>query len=807
MLKLKNFRDTAASTADLLNYGSMIADGIVLGKNGSLTTGFFYQAPDAATSTSAELETVSSRLNSAFLRLGSGWMIHTDSVCMSSDLYPMDESRFENDLAREIDEERRQQFMAAGAQYETVNVILITYLPPKTAEAGFYQFLVDDKNQSTGKEAMATKALDFFERSVADLQSYLSSVFKLQRIKDEVIKDSHGKEHRFCRLLQYLQFVVTGENHPIRLPSCPMYIDSILGWADLHGGIHPRIGEKHIRVINIEGLPNRSHPTILAELSTLPLEYRWNTRYIFIDRQEAIKDLKSYRRKWSQKVRGFIDQITKRHDGPIDQDALDMVVDADAALADVSSGKVSFGYYTSVIVLMNEDEQQITEDALACKKVIQDLGFSARIEELNTMEAWLGSMPSHGVQNVRRPPVSTENLADLLPVSSVWAGHVTAPCPLYPKNSPPLMMTFAEGGTAFRANLHCGDVGHTLVLGPTGNGKSLLLSFIAMQFQRYGGRVYCFDKDYSLLPVTLAMGGDHYDLAGSSRELQLCPLSKVQTESDRIWAIEWMEMNLQLQGIQVTPAHRKSLAHALNLVLESQSRSITDYVATLQDRTLREALDHYTVSRALGSLLDARSDNLRTSHFQTFEIGELMQLGSKNSVPVLSYLFRCIEQNADGQTPTLLIIDEAWLALSHDAFKHKIKNWLKTKRKANVAVILATQSIVDIDSSDILSVLLECCPTKILLPNPNAEHPASRPFYEKIGLNSRKIDILTHAIPKRDYLLTNPDGDRLFQLGLGPKAMAFGGATSTRDVAAVKAMHKQYGSEWTTQWLKERNIQ
>jgi type IV secretion system protein VirB4 len=100
---------------------------------------------------------------------------------------------------------------------------------------------------------------------------------------------------------------------------------------------------------------------------------------------------------------------------------------------------------------------------------------------MNAIEAWLGSLPGHTYANVRQPPVSTINLAHLIPLSAVWAGperdeHFGAPPLLYGKT---------EGSTPFRFSLHVGDVGHTLIVGPTGAGKSVLLALMAMQFRRY----------------------------------------------------------------------------------------------------------------------------------------------------------------------------------------------------------------------------------------------------------------------------------------------------------------------------------
>ncbi|MEY6490895.1 conjugal transfer protein TrbE, partial [Neisseria gonorrhoeae] len=209
----------------------------------------------------------------------------------------------------------------------------------------------------------------------------------------------------------------------------------------------------------------------------------------------AVADLEKYRKKWKQKVRGFFDQVFNTHSGSIDQDAQAMVDDAEAALAETKSGLVAQGYYTSVVILMHEDRAFLESMARQVEKEINTLGFNARVETVNTMEAWLGSLPGHGIENVRRPLLNTLNFADMIPTSSIWTGLEEDPCQFYPPNSPPLMQVVTSGSSPFRLGLHVGDVGHTLVFGPTGAGKSTLLATLAAQADRYRNmRVFSFDK-------------------------------------------------------------------------------------------------------------------------------------------------------------------------------------------------------------------------------------------------------------------------------------------------------------------------
>ncbi len=218
------------------------------------------------------------------------------------------------------------------------------------------------------------------------------------------------------------------------------------------------------------------------------------------------------------------------------------------------------------------------------------------------------------------------------------------------------------------------------------------------------------------------------------------------------------------------------------------------------------ALTHYTGKGAMGHLLDAKEDSLSVSHFMVFEIEDLMEMGEVNMIPVLLYLFRRFEKSLSGQ-PSLLVLDEAWVMLGHPVFRAKIREWLKVLRKANCAVVLATQSLSDARNSGIMDVLVESCPTKILLPNHSSRQENQCNLYVDIGLNSRQIDIVANAIPKRDYYIISPDGRRLVQLALGPQALAFIGASDKDSIIRIRQLVDELGQEnWTDAWLQERKV-
>ncbi|HFQ7240074.1 TPA: conjugal transfer protein TrbE [Legionella pneumophila] len=801
---VKKHRSHTAGLVDLLNYAAVVDDGVIVGKNGSFMAAWLYHGEDNANTTDEAREMVSFRINQALSAMSSGWMVHVDAMRRAAPGYSArGYSHFPDPISMAVDEERRQLFEQLGTLYEGYFVITLTWYPPVLVQKRFVELMFDDSGERLSQKAKTHQLIETFKQSCRNFESRMSSAVHLERLG----LDDKGDTVMQDNFLRHLQYCVTGLNHPVNLPKNPIYLDALIGGQELTPGITPKIGRKFVQCVAIEGFPMESYPGILTALSQLPIEYRWNSRFIFMDAHEAVAHFTKFRKKWKQKVRGFFDQIFNTNSGIVDEDALSMVNDAQSAIAETNSGMVGQGYYTSVVVLMDEDRAQVEKAALFIEKNINALGFAARVETINTMDAFMGSLPGHGVENIRRPLINTMNLADLLPTSSIWTGENKAPCPLFPPLSPPLMHCVTSGNAPFRLNLHVRDLGHGIMFGPTRSGKSTHLGLLALSWRRYkDARIYSFDKGLSMYPTCKATGGEHYTIADKDSKLAFAPLQFLESKADRAWAMEWIDTILALNGLDTTPAQRNEVGYAIISMYQSGSKTLSEFVMTIQDEHIRQTLKQYTIDGLMGHLLDAECDGLGLSSFMTFEIEHLMGLGEKFALPVLLYLFRRIETSLDGR-PTLILLDEAWLMLAHPVFKNKIAEWLDSMAKKNCAVFMATQHLSHAAKSGILDIIVESTATKIFLPNLYARDPETCVIYERMGLNPRQIDIIAQAQPKRDYYYVSEKGQRLYQLALGSMALAFVGATDPDSIARMKQLELKYGDGWVSQWLTEKGIQ
>jgi type IV secretion system protein TrbE len=814
MLALKPFRSRAPGTADLLAFAALIDDGLVLTKEGALLSGWFYAGADVASMTAEEKNYRTARLNAALAGLGSGWAFWFDAARIPAAGYPAREAQhFPDPVSRMIDEERRRQFLREGAHFETEHAFTIMYTPPLRRQSRLQDWIYDDDDAGE-RIPPAERQIAGFRRGCDEIEDALGDVLRLRRMGSFTTLDAGGRPRMQDELVNYLHFCVTGQLTGIAIPPCAMYLDALIGGQELWTGDTPRIGERFIAAIAIEGFPSESWPFMTEVHDRVPVAHRFSSRFIPQDRHVAIGELRSYRRRWGQFKRGFWAQVFRTTGGYVNEDAALMERDVERALTEANSATVAFGAYTPVLVLTGENRAELADEARSLARAIGREGFACRVETVNTVEAWLGSIPGHVHANVRRPLIHSLNLADLAPCSTKWPGRAICPSPLFPPDSPPLMHAATTGATPFRLNLHVGDLGHTLVLGPTGAGKSTLLCMLAAQFLRYqNAHVTVFDKGRSMLAMALAVGGAHYELTTDDGATGLAPLAFIDGEAEASWAEDWIAACVELQtGAAPSPQQAAQIRRAIAIMRQSaEGRTLTDFCATVQDASVRDAMRYYTLGQPLGNLLDARADGIGGRHLTVFELDEVLGLGPRGALPVLLVLFRRFERSLTG-APALLILDEAWMMLGHPVFAEKIREWLKTLRKANCAVVLATQSLSDAARSGQLDVLLESCPTKILLPNEEAVRGGTdqvmgpRDLYTLFGLNAVEIDIIATATKKREYYVISPEGRRLIDLGLGPIALAFAGVSAKEDVARIKALSTAHGAAWPTQWLQEKGI-
>ena len=795
-MDLKRWRAGAPALADYLTWGVMLDPSVILNKDGSFMSVARYRGQDWESTTEAEMMSLRARANNALRRLGSQWCLHFEARRTASVEYP--DSEFPDPVTHAIDEERRRAFRADEAHYETEHFLTFTYLPPSDRTTSARKLLLEGE-EDIGSGADYQGELSQFRRTVlATCDLLASSLLSIELLAgDDLVTFLHG--------------AVSDRPRGKAMPDLPMDLDCLLTDTRLVGGLAPRLGNWHLAVIGVRSWPGSTTPAMLDRLHSLGIPYRWVTRWMPYSREKGLQKVGRMRTLWYGKRKSMKtlvgEALSKKESPELDAEAVARHEDAEAALGGLQDDLYTMGNFTLTVTTWGATAEEVATRARAITQVLDGLGLVSIHETVNAVDAWFGSLPGHVYADARRPLVTSLNLCDLMPLTSVWAGSATCDH----LKAPALLTAAARGSTPFRLDLFDGDVGHTLVLGPTGAGKSVLLGTLAAQFLRYpGARVVFFDIGKSSRALTLAVGGEFHDLGGRSG-LSFQPLRDVDQEAERVWARDWVVELVTLAGSKPDTAQVNAIWEALGRLgrLDKPAqRTMSIFRGLVQDPDLKDALQNYTLGGSFGMLLDADRDTLREADWQSFEMEELRQIPGA-MVPVLLYLFHRLDRRFAEETvagaPTLLVLDEAWAYLESSLFAEQIRGWLKTLRKRNVAVIFASQSLSDVASSAIAPALVESCPSAIYLPNPRALDPSTAEIYRRWGLTEAELRLIAEAQPKREYFFRSKRGNRLFDLKLGDFALELLGASGKAEQSLLdEAQAAGLSGEAFVEWFRTR---
>ncbi|MGL4788345.1 MAG: ATPase, partial [Cetobacterium sp.] len=470
----------------------LLDEGIVLNKNGTLQKTFRFRGHDLDNATEEELNYVITKINNVIKRLDSGWSIFSEARRKQSDRYIKNDS---NILGLKIIDTERYKHFKSGNHFESEYYLTFVYLTPLDNRKKLGDIFVKKREYTKNN---LDEVVERFKKEFGEIYELLKEIFlEIYPLSDEEI-------------YTYLHSCISQyEIEQVKIPTVPNYMGNYLCDTPMIGGLKPQLGEKHMRTISIIDFPQYTEAGFFDRLNHLNIEYRWVTRFLALGKQEALSILKGI---WNTTFQGrlsfFQRVLSEFTNGEThlneNRDALEKAEGIDEQMNLVRGDYLSQGYYTCTIIVLDSDFEEADRKAELICKTINDMGFTAIIEGVNSVEAYLGSNPGDIYHNLRKPILNSITLSHLIPLNSVWAGDSRNRY----LNMPPLIYTETEGSTPFRFNLHVGDVGHTCIVGPTGAGKSVLLGTIASHFFKYpNSKVYIFDKDGSSRVLSYSMGG------------------------------------------------------------------------------------------------------------------------------------------------------------------------------------------------------------------------------------------------------------------------------------------------------------
>ena len=493
-----------------------------------------------------------------------------------------------------------------------------------------------------------------------------------------------------------------------------------------------------------------------------------------------------------------------------------------AAFVELTAGDVAYGYYNMTLLALGDSSREAEAAADLLGSSLRASGFTIVRERHGLMSSLLTTFPGNPNATLRWKLASTANLADLAPIRTVSQGERTHP--LFSRvlghDVPPLCRFLTPYGVAFDFNPHEGDLGHTAIIGGSGSGKTSLMTLLISQFRKYNpAQTYIFDKDYSLAMATVLLGGKHIDMgrSGSARPM-LNPVRVMLVNGDDARLRQWLEVLIGADGHSVSGPESTAIntaiqqlrrtaeanwkLSALFALIAGQDMNLANKLAPYVDQS--EGEGSYGTVGSHASFFDNYEDHFELTNLVGMECGGILD-DRKVASPFMDYAFYCIERSLDGNTPTMIYVEEAWYMLSNPAFASKMEDWLRTFRKKRAFVVFATQALDEIARLPNIGSFVTNIPTQIFLPSVKSSvHGQADLFRSVFGTTDAQLALLAQAIPKRDYLLVRPTVTRLINTRMPPALLAINEATIQEGKRAQLHEYAEAGGpEWEMRFLRE----
>lgn len=567
--------------------------------------------------------------------------------------------------------------------------------------------------------------------------------------------------------------------------------------ADCSIDCHPRhldVDDVRVKVLTMKEPPTQTFAHLLEDLYTIPGEFIACLEWWRIANDRMRRDIQSRRRHFFNKRVSLVNYVapdTKPEEMLVDESASATVRQLGDALTELDVNGHFFGECSLTLVLFDREAQSVERSAAEAIKVLATHDGTLVEETYNLLNAWLAVVPGNSSHNLRRLALLETNCADLSFLFALDAGHPR--CPHLDREALAIFET--RHHTTYHFTLHFHDVGHTLVVGATGSGKTFLANFGTLHAQKYDPITVVFDLGHSYRKLATLLHGSYVELALRQSGVTINPFALAPTAENLHFLHAFARVLLEgSDGYHLSDLEDRELYEAVeNLyVLDSTQRRLFT-LANLLPRALSARLSKWVEGGRYADLFDHLQDTLSIQPFQVFEF-DAMRAYPALLEPLLFYVLHRVRaqiEGADIGRLKLCVMDEAWRFIQHPTLRAYVEEALKTWRKRNAAMILATQSIEDFASADLLRTVVESCPTKLLLANPALDR--SR-YAELFQLNEMELGLLTEIAPRGQFLLKRPDVAKVLTLNVDPQSYWLYTNTPL-DNARVAAVIEEFGFE------------
>ena len=839
-LKLKkDHADSSRGMNELIPAMLLITPDLIMNKCGSLTAVFTMMGVDLEGKTQSSYDSTAQNQEHAYLAFDERVVLNQYVDHRVSRDYPSGE--FTDPISNGINEAWKVQF-TKGHQFRTRLTLAFTFTPPKGADGLFDRIsglitrdglslpaalLTATRAHFKGSAELAHTAGEF-ETCIREFEEQLSafvSAFdcgRLIRLEREALLGA-----------LYRRINLEPDVEAVSIPDAPLYLDSLLSATTVQADPNAPnllrfdgLNRRYVGALTAKDWPSESFPGMLDQMLAIPGEFIIHHSFRFVSQTRAddyTTAMEAHHKGLSVKFTDVIRQaVTGKPPDRFDEGRLVLASEAADARASITAIKRRFGWYHFSVLAIGDTPDEVNETLGEIKKSLNRHEVVSIRESMALLSTFAGTIPGNHDLLVRWFFFSSAVLADLAHVrlftsGSLWNDHYSRQSR---KPEPTLTAFPTQHNTPVFFSTHLDDLAHTLIVGPPGSGKTVIVNFMLSQFRKYrGGKVFVFDKDRSCQITTLLQGGKHINLMATENRGLMNPYSLLK-ERDALgnivhlsWLIRFTVYLLESQSDRKLSAESKELEQVEKAIISVAQleprfwRLSTIFGQFNAGSPLQNRLSPWIQGNDRGHFFDNAIDTFDLGTFTTIEMGALLERDPMAAIAVLDYAVYQISLSlADDTTdPTIIYIEEVWFMLKNPAFEQIIENWLRVLRKKNAALWFATQALQELAGSNISAAILNSVPTRIFCPNDDARSEQNYKLYTKdFGLNDTQVEQIHKAQRKTNYLLVQGGFSRMVWARFDPTILACLRSDKLAHQVFAK-WHAQRDAEplWTMKYIEE----
>ena len=763
---LKDYRDAGALNA-LVNIHAAIDDFTFLTKGGDLVTLLKVQGVDTECMEPLEIDQIVRRFGSAIRTFNEQFRIY--QYLVKRDYGPIPHGHYDDPVIREVIRSRTAYLEAKGLYnleiyFAVVHEGLRRNSSLRTRLAAFAANPAASVRAALSTEKTIGVLEADLDRGRHELANKVNS-FAVQ-LRDFVKIEVLDKKRAFGFLRHLLNYA------PHKGEAASLAFDQFVDFQMVGSSLechrdHLRLDNHYVQALTLKEPPAQTWANLLKGLQEIPAQFVIATEWKRMDNHAMRKLIQSKRRHFYNSKASFMNYLGQSGNAPrdilIDDSAAALVNDLGSCLEQMEVNGSFFGEFSLTVILYDEDLTRLKGSVAECFKAFSSIDAQLTEERYNLLNAFLAVLPANHAFNLRKMFLSNANYADL----SFLFGPNTGDVRNAHLGTEYLTVLETDRRTPYFFNFHHGDIAHTFMLGMTGSGKSFTLSHLLTHAQKYNHLTYIFDLGGSYRELTGRFDGTYVRVGAEERSFTINPFSLPPTPEHHQFQCLLVRVLAASSGYELTGADERDLFEQIqNLysVDPGQRRLLT--LANILGRNVRQALGKWVQGGQYGTLFDNVQDNLTFARFQTFDF-EGMDKVPQVLEPLLFYILHraqaAIYDAGLAATFKLFVIDEAWRFLRNPSIKLYVQEALKTWRKKNAAMILATQSGDDLFRSEMLPVIVESCATQIFLANPGMDQAA---YCEAFHLSETEAAAIAGLVPKRQLLVKRPDLTKILNLNV-----------------------------------------